>query len=102
MKAALQDPPRAEAMLGDDFGNMPFAAFVKRMACADTLIHTWDFARATGQNEQLDAEAVRLATELLTPEGGDIRLPNAYGPKVKAANSADEQTRLLNFPGRTP
>ncbi|MEV7121710.1 TIGR03086 family metal-binding protein [Kitasatospora griseola] len=102
VKTTLLDPSRAATMLGDDFGNMPFAAFVNRMACADTLIHTWDFARATRQNERLDAEAVQLATEMLTPEDSDIRLPNAYGPKVAAANSADDQTRLLNFLGRNP
>jgi uncharacterized protein (TIGR03086 family) len=100
IKSALRDRSKAEAMLGEDFGNMPFAVFVKRMACADTLIHTWDFARATGQSEQLDVEAVRLATAMLTPEDSDIRMPNAYGPKVAATDSADEQTRLLNFLGR--
>ena len=100
VRSALCDPTLATVRLGDEFGSLPFEAFVKRMACADTLIHTWDFARATGQDERLDPEAVALATDMLRPEDGEIRIPHAFGTKVPAADGADQQTRLLNFLGR--
>ncbi|MER7045088.1 TIGR03086 family metal-binding protein [Streptomyces jumonjinensis] len=100
IKAALRDPAKASALLGDEFGSIPFEEFVRRMACADTLIHGWDLARATGQDEVLDSEAVAVATETLVPEDGDIRMPRAFGAKVPAAPDADAQTRLLNFLGR--
>ena len=93
-------PLLAPVRLGDEFDSLSFEAFVKRMACADTLIHTWDFARATGQDERLDPEAVALATDMLRPEDGEIRIPHAFGTKVSAADGADEQTRLLNFLAR--
>ncbi|MFI5672967.1 TIGR03086 family metal-binding protein [Streptomyces sp. NPDC051704] len=100
IKAALRDPVKAQTLLGEEFGSIPFEEFVRRMACADTLIHGWDLARATGQDEVLDSEAVAVATEILLPEDGDIRMPNAFGAKVSSATDADAQTRLLNFLGR--
>ncbi|MFJ9821086.1 TIGR03086 family metal-binding protein [Streptomyces sp. NPDC101151] len=98
--AALCDPVRARAVLGEEFGSLSFEEFVKRMACADTLIHTWDLARATGQDEALDAEAVALATVMLLPEDADIRSPRAFGAKIASVAGADAQTGLLNFLGR--
>ncbi|WP_329040020.1 TIGR03086 family metal-binding protein [Streptomyces sp. NBC_00178] len=100
VKASLRDPAKARALLGEEFGSIPFEEFVRRMACADTLIHGWDLARATGQDEALDAEAVAVATEILLPEDGDIRMPRAFGAKISSAADADAQTRLLNFLGR--
>ncbi|MEU8773437.1 TIGR03086 family metal-binding protein [Streptomyces sp. NPDC048606] len=100
IKTALRDPVKARALLGEEFGSIPFEEFVRRMACADTLIHGWDLARATGQDEALDSEAVAVATEILLPEDGDIRMPRAFGAKVPSASDADAQTRLLNFLGR--
>ncbi|BBA95821.1 hypothetical protein RVR_835 [Actinacidiphila reveromycinica] len=98
--AALRDPGKARALLGEEFGSLPFEEFVRRMACADTLIHGWDLARATGQDEALDPEAVAVATGILLPEDEDIRMPRAFGAKVPSARGADAQTRLLNFLGR--
>jgi uncharacterized protein (TIGR03086 family) len=100
VRSALRDPTLATIQLCDEFGSLSFEAFVKRMACADTLIHTWDFARATGQDEALDPEAVTLATAMLMPEDNGIRMPQAFGMKVPASDGADAQTRLLNFLGR--
>ncbi|MGW5679770.1 TIGR03086 family protein [Streptomyces sp. NPDC003860] len=102
IKAALRDPVKARALLGEEFGCLPFEEFVRRMACADTLIHGWDLARATGQDEVLDPEAVAVAvaTEILLPEDRDIRMPGAFGVKVSPVADADAQTRLLNFLGR--
>ena len=100
VQAALQSQATAQQVLGAEFGNLPFEQFVRRMACADTLIHTWDFARATGQDEHLDPEAVELARTFLVAEDDRIRLPHAFGAKVAPTDNADAQTQLLNFLGR--
>ncbi|MEU0990789.1 TIGR03086 family metal-binding protein [Streptomyces sp. NPDC005953] len=100
VKASLYDQKRANTLLGEEFGCIPFEEFVKRMACADTLIHTWDLARATGQGETLDAEGVSVAMAILVPEDDDIRVPGAFGAKYSSAADAAPQTRLLNFLGR--
>ncbi|MFI8004072.1 TIGR03086 family metal-binding protein [Streptomyces sp. NPDC086010] len=100
IEAALRDPAKARTPLGEEFGSLPFEEFVRRMACADTLIHGWDLARATGQDEVLDSEAVAMATDILLPEDEDIRMPMAFGARIPSAPDAGDQTRLLNFLGR--
>jgi uncharacterized protein (TIGR03086 family) len=91
-----QSPP----VIGSMFGGMPFEWLVDRLVSVDTLIHTWDLARATGHDERLEATAVAAVMELLTPFDQTIRRPGGFGPKIEPAPDADAQTRLLNFCGR--
>jgi uncharacterized protein (TIGR03086 family) len=102
VRAALADPEEAtRTVSGGPFGEQPFESLVGRVLCADTLIHTWDLARATGQDDALDPGAVEAAMDFLEPIDEGIRAPGAFGPKIEPAPQADAQTRLLNFAGRT-
>jgi len=102
IEAALTDPGRAEKVVSGMFGEQPFESLVSRLLCADTLIHTWDLARATGQPEALDPGGVEKAAEFLTPIDEAIRRPGGFANKIEPAEGADAQTRLLNFAGRAP
>lgn len=100
VRAALADPEVAGRTIGGMFGEQPFESLVSRLLCADTLVHTWDLARATGQEERLDPEAVGVALEFLGPLDEAIRRPGGFGPRIEPAPGADEQVRFLNFCGR--
>ncbi len=63
--------------------------------------HTWDLARATGQDERLDPEGVSTALTFLVPIDEAIRRPGGFAAKIDPPAGADEQTRLLNFCGRS-
>lgn len=69
----------------------------------DVLIHTWDLARATGQDEQLDARLVEACTAMFLPEM-PIRGREAgiVGPEVPLGEGASAQDRLLAAMGRAP
>jgi uncharacterized protein (TIGR03086 family) len=82
------------------FGTMAFAAVVGGLLSADTLVHTWDLARATGRDESLDPAAVAHAFALLKSFGDGIRSPGAFGPAVEPPAGADEQTRFICYTGR--
>lgn len=97
---ALADPQRASRLIGGMFGEQPFESLVGRLVCADTLVHTWDLARATGQDERLDPAAVEASIEFLAPLDDAIRRPGGFAPKLAPAGGADPQARLLNFCGR--
>ena len=97
---ALDDRGRASQVVGGMFGEQPFESLVGRLLCADTLIHTWDLARATGQDEDLDSNAVVKAMEFLTPIDDAIRRPGGFAAKIDCPADAGDQTRLLNFSGR--
>ncbi len=97
---SLDDPELSSQAISGMFGDQPFESLVGRLLCADTLFHTWDLARATGQDERLDAEAVVKAMEFLEPLDDAIRRPGGFAPKIASPADANGQTRLLNFGGR--
>ncbi|WP_353961381.1 hypothetical protein [Antrihabitans cavernicola] len=65
-------------------------------------MHSWDLARATGQDETLDPE--RCAAMLAGMQSWDavLRSSGQYGPKVDVPGDADAQTKLIAFIGRDP
>jgi len=100
--SALADPQRASAPVSGRFAPMPLEDLIGRLLCADTLVHTWDLARATGQDEQLDPGGVTYAFAMLLPADEAIRGAGSFGPKIEPPPDADEQTRFLCFLGRSP
>jgi uncharacterized protein (TIGR03086 family) len=100
MHAALRDPVSATCVVSTPFGEMPFEDLASRMVCSDTLVHTWDVARATGQDEHLDDGAVEIAWSWMEPAGDRLRANGAFGPAVTPVEGANTQTRLLCFLGR--
>jgi len=98
--AALDDPQRASAPVEGRFAPMPLEDLIGRLLCSDTLVHTWDLARATGGDETLDPAGVTYAFTMLLPADEAIRGPGSFGPKIDPPAGADEQTRFLCFLGR--
>jgi uncharacterized protein (TIGR03086 family) len=98
--AALGDPARAAAPVTGRFAPMPLEALIGRLLCSDTIVHTWDVARTTRQDERLDRVGVSYAFTMLLPADEAIRGPGSFGPKFEPPPAADEQTRFLCFLGR--
>jgi uncharacterized protein (TIGR03086 family) len=96
----LGDPTRAAAIVGGMFGEQPFETLVGRLVCTDLLVHTWDLARATGQDDRLDPGALSMADEFLSAIDDAIRVPGGFAEKITPAPGADDQSRFLNFCGR--
>ena len=87
----------------DSFGGpAPFGRVVDTLLCADTLLHTWDIARASGQDDTLDLASVAKAHAFLTPLGDLMRQPGGFGAAVTVADDASAQDRLVGFAGRIP
>ena len=68
----------------------------------DVLIHTWDLARATGQDETLDAALVADMWEGMQPMDEMLRASGHYGPKVAVPETADVQTEAHRLHGPYP
>lgn len=69
----------------------------------DVLIHTWDLARATGQDERLDEGLVETCTAMFLPDMPRLgRQAGIVGPEVTVGPEASVQDRLLGAMGRTP
>jgi uncharacterized protein (TIGR03086 family) len=100
VEAALADSSVAELPYEGAFGPGTFERGVQQFLCADLVIHAWDLARATGQDEALDPDEVHALYKGMLPMDEALRAPGAFGPKVEPPPAADEQTRLLCFLGR--
>ncbi|MGH3672476.1 MAG: TIGR03086 family metal-binding protein [Pseudonocardiaceae bacterium] len=96
----INDEAIASKIVKSMIGEQPFGSLVGSLLCIDTLVHTWDLARATGQDEHLDPAAVATAMGFLAPLDDVIRRPGGFGPKIESEPGADEQTKFLNFCGR--
>ena len=101
IRAALNDEALASKTVSGMFGDQPFESLVGRLLCTDTLLHTWDLARATGQDDRLDERASERALEFLTPIDEAIRRPGGFAAKLPPPRDADAQARLLAFAGRS-
>lgn len=99
---ALGDEATASQTVASPFGEMAFADLIGGLLCGDTLFHTWDLARATGQDETLDADLCATQLEMMLPLDELIRMPGFFGPKLDPPDGATVQTRLLHFGGRRP
>jgi len=100
-QAALDDPAVAEQEMETPMGTSTMSSMIARFGIADLLVHTWDLARATGQDETLDPDEVERVYEAMLPMDDRMR-GSAFGPKVDVPDDADTQTKLIAFTGRTP
>ncbi len=103
VQALLDDPATAARTLANPhLGTLPLADAVALVYTPDVFLHTWDLARATGQDERLDPERCAGMLDGMLPMDAALRSSGHYGPRVDVPDDADPQTRLLAFIGRRP
>jgi uncharacterized protein (TIGR03086 family) len=103
LQAVLDDPATASR----DFqhvhaGSHPLDQAIGMFILGDLLVHTWDLARATGQDETLDALEVHRMRAGIEPLGDVLSKSGHYSLPVAVPADADERTRLIALTGRRP
>jgi len=99
----LDDPATAGLTLSNQhIGAFPVDRAIDQFYTSDVFMHTWDLARATGQDDRLDPRSCTLLLAGMEPLEHVIRSSGQYGPRVPVPDDADAQTRLLGFIGRDP
>lgn len=103
VQAVLDDPATATRRFHHDrAGDHALADAIGMFFLGDVLVHTWDLARATVQDETLDRDEVTSMLAGIEAHDEALRVGGQYGPKVDVPADADAQTRLLAFLGRRP
>ncbi|MBL7253350.1 TIGR03086 family metal-binding protein [Paractinoplanes lichenicola] len=103
VQAVLDDPATPTRQFTNPHtGELPLDQAIDRFYTTDVFMHTWDLARATGQDDRLDADYAELLVTGMEPMEELIRNSGQYGPRVPVPAGADGQTRLLGFIGRDP
>jgi uncharacterized protein (TIGR03086 family) len=97
--APIAAPGALERTVHLSFGDCPAREYVMQLT-ADLAIHSWDLARATGQDEVLDARTVALLlpwTEATVDRWAELGL---FAPRIDAGADASDDARLLGLVGR--
>ena len=103
VQAILDDPATADRVLHNPhIGDVPLPEAIDRFYTADVFVHTWDLARATGQDETLDPDRCAEMLAGMEPMDEVLRQSGQFGPKVDVPADADVQSRLIAFVGRDP
>ena len=104
VEAVLADPALAGQKVSTPMGEMILEHHIDGVVSADMVLHGWDLARATGQDEAMDPVEVEQAWTAMSsfPDDSILRQPGVFGPRVEVPADASAQDKLLGFIGRAP
>jgi uncharacterized protein (TIGR03086 family) len=103
VQALLDDPATADRVLANPHtGALALDRALDQFYTADVFMHTWDLARATGQDDRLDLDFCAQLLAGMEQMEEVIRSSGHYGARVEVPGDANPQTRLLGFIGRDP
>jgi uncharacterized protein (TIGR03086 family) len=107
IEAVLDEPSLAATECNTPMGPATAADHIDQVASEDLVVHGWDLARATGQDDTIDPEEVERMWPVAQAMDERMRIPNAFGPgivvfgpEVPVPDSAPLQDRLLGLLGR--
>ena len=98
----LVEAPGDAVYRSDFLGTVALDEAVDRFYTADVVMHGWDLARATGQDDTLPPDFCRQAVAGMEPMAEMLYASGQFGPRVPVPDDADDQTRLLGLIGRDP
>ena len=103
VQALLDDPATPGRVLSNPHtGDVPLDRAVDLFYTADVFMHTWDLARATGQDDRLDPDFCAELLAGMEPIEEVLRSSGQYGPRVPVPDDAPVRDRMLGFIGRDP
>jgi uncharacterized protein (TIGR03086 family) len=98
---ALADPALAAKPVSTPFSTQSLAETVDMIVTGDVFTHTWDLARATGQDETLDPDQLqRMVVAMGAMPEEALRADGMFGPPIDVSADADDQTKFLAYVGR--
>lgn len=103
VQALLDDPATAQLEHSNPHtGTAPVPQVIDQYFTSDVVFHTWDLARATGQDDQLDQAFVTQAYEGMSQMSDMIRGSGQFGEQQPVPEDATVQDKLFAFLGRDP
>lgn len=103
LQSILDDPEEADREINGPAGPTTVADAIDRFMLSDVLVHTWDLARATDQDDTLDADEVeRLLAGFNAMDPEMLVQSGQFQRAVPVPDDADPQTRLVAATGRQP
>ncbi|MER5999228.1 TIGR03086 family metal-binding protein [Nonomuraea sp. NPDC051941] len=105
----LTDPAAAAREIDTPGGRMSVERHIDQVVSADMVLHGWDLARATGQDDTIDPAEIEEMWPAVQRIPEEMRIPGAFGPgvvvfgpEVAVPGDAPLQHRVLGLLGRDP
>lgn len=103
VQGLLDDPAQAGRLVTQErLGTLPLAQLVDTYYTPDVVMHGWDLARASGQDDTIDPGFVRDAHAGMLAMEPMIRASGQFGEQQPEPADATDQERFLAFIGRDP
>lgn len=99
---ACRKPGALDTMVPSPIGGELPGSVMLGIYTTDTLIHTWDLARAVGVDVELDHDLLERSWQGMIPIESAVRVPGVFGPAVDVPEEAPFQDRAMAFFGRQP
>jgi uncharacterized protein (TIGR03086 family) len=96
----VSQPQALERTVHLSFGDVDGREYVMQLT-ADLAIHGWDLARATGQPDALDPDAVALLLPWTEANAALLSGSGMFGTPIDTGPDAPDSVRLLGLLGRT-
>jgi uncharacterized protein (TIGR03086 family) len=81
------------------FGDVSGEEYVTQLT-ADLAVHAWDLARATGQDDTLDPDAVALLLPWTEANAHLLSASGMFGSQIDLGSNAPQDVQLLGLLGR--
>ena len=99
----VHDPATEEVVFEHEhIGRMPLPQMLDQFFTSDVVFHTWDLARATGQDDSLDEDFIAGALAGMGQMEEMIRGSGQFGEQQPVPDDATTQERFFAFIGRDP
>lgn len=97
--AAVGQPRALDRTVHLSFGDVPGQEYVTELV-TDLAIHSWDLARATGQDDALDPGTVAVLLPWAEANADLVTGSGLFGPRIDVGPDAPDDVRLLGLLGR--
>ena len=98
--AAVRQPGAMERIVHLSYGDNPGSEYVMGLM-SDLLVHGWDLARATGQDDTMDPELVAVCARWFAGMAAGYRAAGVVASRPAVTPDADAQAQLLADFGRS-
>jgi uncharacterized protein (TIGR03086 family) len=97
--ASVSTPGAMQRTVHLSFGDFPGEEYTAQLF-ADLVVHGWDLARATGQDETIDSNLLGPLGDWFADRAASYRSSGAIGPRPELPDDAGPQAVLLADFGR--
>lgn len=102
MQALLDDQDSVDRLVETADGSQPLSQVIDNYYLADIFMHSWDLAKASGQDADLDPQIVAAMVMGMSPMADSLAASGQFGQPKVLDESHSDLDRLIALIGRDP